>query len=199
MGAGIIPFCCKDGKAQFLFHKTFSGRRAGFLVDFGGGGRHGETYRQTAIREFVEETDTLYLEPDLRLARRTPERVEAQTAMMEDILERTQNEHPNWWCQREPGSKIPPKDWRTFFVEVAPRDIGAINREWAADDGTRFKKPRELLWVSGVALLTIYRTEPDRLWKRVRQLIGAPDVIEDIASVCEARISGSDRFGGIQA
>lgn len=182
MGAGVIPFCVRDGEVSFLFHKTFSGRRAGFLVDFGGGARDGETYRQTAVREFVEETDTMYFEADLGRARRTPERIAAQARLMEDLFERTQAAHPDWWCQREPGTKVPPKDWRTFFIEVEHRDVDAINREWAGDDGSRFKKPRHLLWVPAAELLTLYEREPKRLWKRVRQLIGARETIGSIVA-----------------
>ncbi|MCP4391927.1 MAG: NUDIX domain-containing protein, partial [Gammaproteobacteria bacterium] len=68
MGAGLIPFCVNERNVHFLFHKTFSGRRAGYLVDFGGGRHDGETYRQTAVREFVEETDTMFLASDLSRA-----------------------------------------------------------------------------------------------------------------------------------
>jgi len=187
MGAGIIPFCETDGEVQFLLHKTFSGRRTGFLVDFGGGGQDGETYRQTAIREFVEETDTMYLEEDLTRACRTPERIENQMAVMGAVFDRTQNAHPDWWCRREPGNKSPPKDWITYFVEVEHLDVEAINRQWMDDDGTRFKKPRQLLWIPGAELLAIYKTKPKRLWKRVRQLIGAPIILAAIVSTYEQR------------
>jgi len=190
MGAGVIPFCVRTGKVHFLFHKTFSGRRTGFLVDFGGGGRDGETYRQTAIREFVEETDTMYLASDISRARRTSERIEAQTKVIEGLFDRTLTTYPDWWCQREPGTKIPPKDWRTYFVEVEDRDVEEINREWQSDDGTRFKKPRQLLWIDADKLTAIYATAPERLWKRVRQLIGATDVIGAIVAVKEGAASG---------
>ena len=197
MGAGLIPFCVNEGKTHFLFHKTFSGRRAGYLVDFGGGRRDGETYRQTAVREFVEETDTMFLETDLSRARRTPARIAAQIPVMDALLGRTLDAHPDWWCQRVPGSKIPPKDWRTFFVEVEHRDIDSINAQWASDDGSRFKKPRELLWVPGNELLAIIDTAPERLWKRVRQLIGARETVEAILTARESsrqRISRGTHF-----
>jgi len=184
MGAGIIPFCVGRGNVQFLFHKTFSGRRAGYLVDFGGGGHEGESYRQTALREFVEETDTMFLESDLSQARRTPARVEAQIRTMDSLLSKTLDAHPDWWCQRAPGHKIPPKDWRSFFVEVGQRDVSDINAQWRNDDGSRFKKPRELLWVPADELLVIFDKAPERLWKRVRQLIGAREKIAAIQTAC---------------
>lgn len=34
MGAGVIPISVADKQVRFLFHKTFSGRRAGYLMDF---------------------------------------------------------------------------------------------------------------------------------------------------------------------
>jgi len=185
MGAGLIPFCVNESKVHFLLHKTFSGRRAGYLVDFGGGSHEGETYRQTAVREFVEETDTMFLASDLSRARRTPARIAAQIPVMDTLLGQTLDAHPDWWCQRAPGSKIPPKDWRTYFVEVEHRDVDDINAQWAGDDGSRFKKPRELLWVPGDELLAIIDTTPERLWKRVRQLIGARKTVEAILTARE--------------
>jgi len=185
MSAGIIPFCVNTGKVHFLFHKTFSGRRAGYLVDFGGGGHDGETYRQTAVREFVEETDTMFFAADLSQARRTPERIAAQIPIMDTLLDRTLDAHPDWWCQRAPGTKIPPRDWRSFFVEVEYRVIDDINAQWANDDGSRFKKPRELLWLPGDELVAIIDNAPERLWKRVRQLIGLGETIAAILAAKE--------------
>jgi len=182
MGAGVIPFCVNNEKVSFLFHKTFSGRRTGFLVDFGGGIHDGESYQQTAVREFIEETDTMFLEADLTRARRTPARIAAQLPIMDDLFDHTLNAHPDWWCQRDPGTKVPPKDWRTFFIEVEHRDVGPINRQWADDDGSRFKKPRELLWLSASDLIALYDTAPKRLWKRVRQLVGARETIRAIVA-----------------
>ena len=66
-GAGVIPFCVRDRQVLFLFHKTFSGRRAGHLVDFGGGGETGESHTQTAIREFIEETETMYFSENIHI------------------------------------------------------------------------------------------------------------------------------------
>jgi len=180
VSAGLIPFCVNEGKVRFLFHKTFSGRRAGYLVDFGGGDLVGETYRQTAVREFVEETDTMFLASELSRARRTPARITAQIPVMDKLLGRTLDAHPDWWCQRAAGNKIPAKDWRSFFVEVEHRNIDEINAQWAGDDGTRFKKPRELLWVPGDELVTIIDSAPERLWKRVRQLIGIRETVAAI-------------------
>jgi hypothetical protein len=192
MSAGLIPFCVNAGKVHFLFHKTFSGRRAGYLVDFGGGADDGETYRQTAVREFVEETDTMFLASDLSRARRTPARITAQIPIMDSLLGRTLDAHPDWWCQRAPGNKTPPKDWRSFFVEVEHRDIYGINAQWMGDDGSRFKKPRELLWVPGAELIAIFDTAPERLWKRVRQLIGARETIAAILAAKESPRQVSD-------
>ena len=252
MGAGLIPFCVNERKVHFLFHKTFSGRRAGYLarlyhrfttagvvkqpvarrtpvgplnvvettpartfgpcdtpqdlfvalatyiggkgglINFGGGSHDGENYRQTAVREFVEETDTMFLASDLSRARRTPARITAQIPVITTLLERTLDTHPDWWCQRAPGSKNPPKDWRSFFVEVEHRDIDDINAQWAGDDGSRFKKPRELLWVPGTELKAIINTAPERLWKRVRQLIGVRETVAAILAAKEFSRQVSD-------
>jgi hypothetical protein len=138
------------------------------------------------VREFVEETDTMFLASDLSRARRTPARITAQIPIMDKLLCRTLDAHPDWWCQRAPGSKIPPKDWRSFFVEVEHRDIDDINAQWAGDDGSRFKKPRELLWLPGDELVTIIDTAPERLWKRVRQLLGIRETVAAILAAKEA-------------
>ena len=177
MGAGVIPFCVKDGQVLFLFHKTFSGRRAGHLVDFGGGGEPGESHRQTAIREFIEETETMYLSASTGTARATRERIQAQTPVVEALFDQTLRSHPGWWCQRGKGSSGKPRDWKTFFVEFEYRDVTDMNREWELDGGTRFTKRRELVWLPAGSLSDIFEHSPGRLWKRVRQLVNAREMI----------------------
>ncbi len=180
MGAGVIPFASHGGGVLFLFHTTFTGRRAGHLVDFGGGGHPGEGHRDTAVREFVEETETLFFDPDPENARRTPERVALQSALMRQRLDETLAAHPDWFCARGPDRAGRPRDWRTFFVEVEHRDLAAMNHAWELNPGGRFVKRRELYWVPGRELLRIYRETPERLWKRLRQMPGAPAVVEAI-------------------
>ena len=156
MGAGIIPFCVNDGQVLFLFHKTFSGRRAGRLVDFGGGAEPGEDHRQTAIREFIEETETMYFSENVETAELTQARMQAQTPLLESLFDRTLQSHPDWWCRRDAGSKGRPRDWKTFFVEFEYRDVTDMNREWERDAGTRFSKRRELVWMPADNLCDLY-------------------------------------------
>jgi 8-oxo-dGTP pyrophosphatase MutT (NUDIX family) len=185
--AGVLPYALHEGRVLFLFHKTFSGRRAGLLVDFGGGAQAAETAFETAAREFVEETEGLFLAPDLRRASRVGDEYRRQFREMQALLARTQEAHANWWCRRhvQPGKQA--KDWCTYFVEVGYRDVAGMNAAWAADAGRRFKKRRELLWVPADQLLEIFTRQPERLWKRVRELETAPDVIITIRQVLEAR------------
>ena len=180
MGAGVLPFSLVEGKVLFLFQTTFSGSKAGFLTDFGGGLATGEDYRQTAIREFVEETETMYFCDDLSLAVRSEERILAQIAVVEALFEQTLRHHPDWWCRRHPGNPVRPKDWLTFFVEFPYRDLDPLNREWQIDQSGRFKKRRELHWVAADELLAIYEHSPENLWKRVRQLQNAQQTILSI-------------------
>lgn len=180
MGAGVIPFCVKDGQVLFLFQKTFSGRKAGHLVDFGGGGELGESHRQTAIREFIEETETMYFSGNIHATRVTPERMQAQTLLLESLFDKTLRSRPDWWCQRGTGSNGKPRDWKTFFIEFEFRDVTDMNREWELDAGTRFSKRRELVWMPTDILCDIYEHSPDRLWKRVRQLVNAKETIRSI-------------------
>jgi len=177
MGAGVIPFAVTDDNILFLFQTTFSGRKVGYLIDFGGGLGSGEDYRDTAIREFVEETETMYLAEDIRQACRTVENINRQIPVVEALFDETLSVHPHWWCKRAPGNPLKPKLWRTFFIEFPYRDIEELNREWAQDETGRFKKRRELVWVSGDKLLAMYDNTPDRLWKRVRQLENARETI----------------------
>ncbi len=182
MGAGVIPLSVKDGQVQFLFQHTFTGRKVGYLIDFGGGLGETESYRKTAIREFVEETETMYLADNLQLACRSDERLTKQIIDVGEIFERTLSTHPHWWCRRKPGKSNPPKDWQTYFIEFPFRDISLMNREWKSDTTGRFKKRRELVWVSADNLLDIYASTPDKLWKRVRQLENAVTLIREIKS-----------------
>ena len=181
MGAGVIPFTVVDGRVSFLFQTTFSGRKVGCLIDFGGGQGPGEDFQDAAIREFVEETETMYFADDLQQACRTVERVKHQIPLVKALFDETLSVHPHWWCNRVPGNPLKPgKLWRTFFIEFPYRDIGEMNREWAADTVGRFKKRRELFWVAGEELLAIYDNAPDKLWKRVRQLENARETVRSI-------------------
>ena len=180
MGAGVIPFTVAGGNVSFLFQTTFSGRKVGYLIDFGGGLGAGENFQDTAIREFVEETETMYFADDVQQACRTVERVKRQIPIVEALFDKTLSAHPHWWCNRAPGNPLKPKLWRTFFIEFPYRDIEELNREWVADNNGRFKKRRELFWIAGSELLAIYDNAPDKLWKRVRQLENAKEIILSI-------------------
>ena len=188
MGASVIPFCHGQGKVSFLFHKTFSGRRAGCLVDFGGGGSEGESHVQTAIREFIEETETMYFADDIQGAWRSDRRVKQQTPMVEAVFADTLRHHPHWYCSRMASANGKVKDWKTFFIEFECKDVSAMNRQWRLDPQKRFKKRRELLWVPAEEFLAIYRSEPTRLWKRLREL---RDVEKTIESIIDYAASGA--------
>ena len=180
MGAGVIPFAVIAGEVNFLFQKTFTGRKVGYFIDFGGGLGEGENYRQAAIREFVEETETMYLSNDVQQARRTVESVKNQIPVVEALFNETLAAHPDWYCRRAPGNPLHSKQWQTFFIEFPYRDINVLNREWQTDTVNRFKKRRELVWLSASELLEIYYHTPDKLWKRVRQLENAKETIHSI-------------------
>jgi 8-oxo-dGTP pyrophosphatase MutT (NUDIX family) len=175
MGAGVIPFCVHDGSVYFLFQTTFSGRKAGYLIDFGGGQGLDEGDRETAVREFVEETETMYFSEDLQRACRDTSLVENQIPIVDTLFEETLSAHPDWWCIRRHA-----KRWRSYFIEFPYQDVGLLNREWRDDSVGRFKKRRELSWVSASELLAIYEHRPKQLWKRVRQLHQAPNLIRKI-------------------
>jgi hypothetical protein len=180
MGAGVIPFAVLDGEVLFLFQKTFTGRKVGHLIDFGGGPGAGEDYRETAIREFVEETETMYFAENIRQASRSSERIKNQIPVVAELFNKTLAANPDWCCRRARGNPLKPKQWKTYFIEFPYRDIEVLNREWETDTVGRFKKRRELVWVSGSELLEIYRHTPDKLWKRVRQLENAKETIISI-------------------
>lgn len=185
MGAGVIPFTVHRQQVLFLFQKVFNGRKTGYLIDFGGGINEGETYQHAAAREFVEETETMFFAEsieDIKMAEKTPARIARQLSVVTKLFDRTLQQNPNWWCQREVGNKLPPKDWKTFFIEVDYQDLSIINQEWQAEDGrqTRFSKRRELHWIDADLLLFIYQQQPEKLWKRVRQLVNARSIVEAI-------------------
>ena len=180
MGAGVIPLAVRDGELVFLFQKTFTGRKVGYLIDFGGGLGDGEDYRRAAAREFVEETETLYFADDPAAVTPTPDRVREQVVLVDELFVRCLAAHPDWWRRRAIGSPQKPKDWRTYFIEFPYRDVAVLNDEWASDAVGRFKKRRELVWVTADSLLELYAHSPERLWKRVRQLEGAAGLVREI-------------------
>ncbi|MFK5891911.1 MAG: NUDIX domain-containing protein [Pseudomonadota bacterium] len=185
MGAGVIPFAKHEQQVKFLFQTVFSGRKTGYLIDFGGGFNEGETYQQTAVRELIEETETMFFAKDcndLNLAKKTPLRIAEQTLILTKLFDSTLQKHPHWWCKREPGNKKTAKNWITFFIEFEYQDVRFINQQWKmyGEDKMRFSKPRELHWIDADRLLYIYEHQPEKLWKRVRQLINVRDVICEI-------------------
>ncbi|MES9898519.1 MAG: hypothetical protein ABW148_05795 [Sedimenticola sp.] len=186
MGAGVIPFAVNDGEVYFLFQTTFSGRKVGHLIDFGGGLGTGENYRETAIREFIEETETMYFSDNIEQASRTTEKVNHQIPIVEALFDETLSAHPDWCCKRTPGNPLKPKQWETFFIKFPYRDIAVMNREWEMDKIGRFKKRRELIWVASDELLAIYEYSPDKLWKRVRQLENATETVHSILHIHKA-------------
>ena len=188
-GAGVIPFAIEDGAVWFLFHKTFSGRRAGLLVDFGGGSRPDESQLQTAAREFVEETEAMFFanscNDDL-----TP-LIQSQYHRMLQLMEQMQNTQADRCCVRRNRNGDKPRDWKTFFVEVAFRDVTDMNMAWAEDSAGRFKKRRELCWVAADKLLEIVENRPEALWKRIREYEGLRDVILAIMKKASPGMSSS--------
>ena len=44
-----------------------------------------------------------------------------------------------------------------------------MNAAWAQDSSGRFKKRRELVWLTADELLGVIDNEPDALWKRIRE------------------------------
>ncbi|MEW8561161.1 MAG: hypothetical protein AB2541_03620, partial [Candidatus Thiodiazotropha sp.] len=119
-----------------------------------------------------------YFSRDLQRACRDYDQVNDQIPIVEALFEKTLSRHPDWWCNRPP-----PKRWRTYFIEFPYRDVENLNREWQDDSTGRFKKRRELTWIRADELLDLYEYRPERLWKRVRQLEQAPDLIRKIASL----------------
>jgi len=185
MGAGVIPFAVYNNQLWFLFQTVSIGRKAGFYIDFGGGLNDGEKYQEAAAREFIEETDTLFFsknDSELKVARRTPERIADQLLYMRGKFQQTLDKYPHWWCRREPGQKIPAKDWISYFIQLEYRALEPINRQWHQYSGPngRFKKSRQLHWITAEHLLVLYQNEPEKLWKRVRQLIDVQELIREI-------------------
>jgi len=74
-----------------------------------------------------------------------------------------------------------PRDWKTYFVEVDYRAPDDINAAWAEDQDDRFKKRRELHWLTAEQLLDVFDNRPETLWKRVRELEGASAIVRAIA------------------
>lgn len=186
MGAGVIPLAVENGELLFLFQKSFTGRKVGYLIDFGGGLNAGESYREAAVREFVEESEGLYLNSQ-QLQDQASEAADSvqldigqQIREVDGIFEQTLSLYPHWWCRRSTVNPKKPKQWRTYFIQFPYHELAPLNRLWASDRRGRFKKRRELIWLSAEELLRLYAEAPEKLWKRVRQLDGAEALIHEI-------------------
>jgi hypothetical protein len=179
-GGSVIPVAGHGRLCHFLFHKTFSGRRAGLLVDFGGGSRVGESLLQTAAREFVEETEAMFFAPDCNTDLES--QFDPQNRLMMQLIEQTLQRNPAWWCGRRSSVGARPRDWRTFFVEVDYKDPLAMNAAWAHDSTGRFKKRRELIWLTADELLGVIDNEPEALWKRIREYDKLREIVLAIRS-----------------
>lgn len=182
MGAGVLPFCVKDGQIHFLFQTVFSGRKTGYFNDFGGGSDRGESYRATAIREFIEETETMFFASDITQTVKSEQTVMAQIPQLTQLFDKTLEAHPDWWCQRKTVDPNKPKDWKTFFIELDYKDVSAMNWEWENDQNQRFSKRRKLIWISAADVCHYFEYEPEKLWKRVRQLENAIPTIQSIVN-----------------
>ncbi|MCB1760925.1 MAG: hypothetical protein KDI68_14235 [Gammaproteobacteria bacterium] len=179
-GAAIIPFASDRGRLRFLLHTTFTGRRKGLLVDFGGGGRTGESAAATAAREFVEETEGMYFGDTRGYLQMRSGEIARQQSLIQRRIEATLAQHPGWQCQRQAsGGKIT-RTWQTFFVEIDYRPVTELNRLWAEDDEQRYRKQRELIWMPASRLLECYRAHPERLWNRLREYQGVEEIVEQI-------------------
>ena len=174
-GASVIPFAINHGSVKFLFHKTFSGRRAGLLVDFGGSSRAGESYAQTAAREFVEETEAMYFAGHADAA--SVADFEPQCQWMLSLLERMQADYPDLQCRRIMKDGKGYRAWSAFVVEVPFKNLDTMNLAWAQDTSGRFRKRRELLWLPADHLLDIIDNHPQKLWKRIREYEGLRDAV----------------------
>jgi 8-oxo-dGTP pyrophosphatase MutT (NUDIX family) len=185
MGAGVIPFAVHKQQVYFLFQTVFKGRKAGHYIDFGGGINRGETHQQAAAREFIEETETLFFaedDQDIKIARKSTLRIARQLPIITKLFTQTLIKNPHWYCLREPGKKAIPKNWISYFIEFDYQDLSNINNQWELENGQqiRFSKRRELHWIEATQLLYIYQNQPKKLWKRVRQLVNAKNVIKEI-------------------
>lgn len=173
MGAGVIPFSVDSGELRFLLRAPATGRKAGYLVDFGGKAEPGEQPRDTAVRGFVEQTATLYFEDGTGTGHPSRARRLAHIQLVDRLFEQTQVAHPTWWCRHAAGADAQARDWVTYFVEVPYRDLKPLNRALK-------RKRRRLRWVTADELLHYLRRKPKRLWKRVRRLQDAAAMVEEI-------------------
>ncbi|MDJ0808426.1 MAG: hypothetical protein QNJ78_16540 [Gammaproteobacteria bacterium] len=192
-GAGIIPYAVQDDQVCFLFHRTFSGRRAGLLVDFGGSCSRNETHFEAAAREFVEETEAMFLAEDPKEADLTRD-TDVQIEIVLNLMRNTQDRHPDWFCRRI-SDRDKPRDWKTFFMKVAFKNLDRMNALWERNPDQRFKKRRELVWITSDRLVELFHNDPQALWTRVRQLTGAIKVIRAIERYHRTIADISDQTG----
>lgn len=153
-GAGILGYCVEpDGRVLFLLQQTFSGRKAGHLVDLGGAVDPGEAPWEAAQREFWEEGGKHLVSREA----------------LRDLFVASQTWEGVTFERRERG-------WTLFLVRFPHWDLGPLNSVPPPEGSKR----REFFWVDSAALLAAVdrrvAAEPPRegvpprvVWKRLRK------------------------------
>lgn len=167
-GAGMLPYCKRDGRVYVLLHETLEGKKQGFLMDWGGSleATDGSDLVQCAIREFTEEMECVWLLDDGQL-------LEQHRGLNPQLLA----DH----CQKMreyfvPGRTVQLQNlwYDMFLVEVPWKPLDSMNSWFEQHAGTVHSKQRILKWVA------VDEIDPERLFVRVRNLWGLQEALASL-------------------
>jgi hypothetical protein len=158
-GAGILPFSIDpNGKLKFLFHKTFEGKKVGYLIDFGGAVENEDVKNgdllQAAVREFCEETAGLLNSEDIEndfkkyfLLKRAEEN-QNDNFSEEEIQSNEFVKNSVKYCYEKISNdsdnifKTSCDSYTLFLIKINYFEVEKINKIFE----TNFKKKREFVW-----------------------------------------------------
>jgi hypothetical protein len=194
-GAGILPYAIDSkGNVNFLLHRTFKGKKARYLIDFGGSISNDDCADSapplfTAIREFCEETAGLITSENLDDIQQNLENyfsknnsepfyfdnnITEETVQSSKLVKDAITSLYKHFKQQEEIIHTINNTYMLYFIEIKYIDLTLINEIFLKI----FKKIREFRWVSATDILT--NQTPLPLYDRARNSKNFLDIINKI-------------------
>lgn len=141
--AGVIPYTVHNDRLYFLFGRDY---KTGEICDFGGGRKKNETSKDTAIREFKEETNGIF------------SKLYSDTCFDRAV---------------KVVCKLPRPKNMIFFLPVKPKWINIAKSEFMQNNKHPNKEITTLVWIDEYQYerLVYKRTSKLKIWEKLRYFL----------------------------